>query len=122
MFAGGDAVLGPASFVQAVAQGRQAAQAIHNYLQYGHLRMVEPKEKPVDPEVTAEERARAKPIERQQMPALAPEVRKTSYAEVELGFSARDGPAGRSTLPGMRHVLPMWRVRQEMWTRCRRPV
>jgi heterodisulfide reductase subunit A len=88
VFAGGDAVLGPASFVQAVAQGRQAAQAIHSYLQYGHLRVVEPKEKPVDPEVTAEERARAKPIERQQMPALTPEIRKTSYAEVELGFSA----------------------------------
>ena len=88
VFAGGDAVLGPASFVQAVAQGRQAAEAIHSYLQYGHLRVVEPKEKPVDPEVTQEERDRAKPIERQQMPVLAPEVRKTSYSEVELGFSA----------------------------------
>ena len=72
VFAGGDAVLGPASFVQAVAQGRQAAEAIHSYLQYGHLRIVEPKEKPVDPEVTQEERDRAKPIERQQMPVLAP--------------------------------------------------
>lgn len=87
VFAGGDAVLGPATFVQAVAQGRKAAVAIHNFLQYGHLRIVEPQERAVDPAVTEEERLRAKPIPRHPMPVLDPATRKTSYAEIELGFS-----------------------------------
>ena len=87
VFAGGDAVLGPATFVQAVAQGRKAAVAIHNFLQYGSLRIVEPQERAVDPALTEEERLRAKPIPRHPMPVLDPATRKTSYAEIELGFS-----------------------------------
>jgi heterodisulfide reductase subunit A len=87
VFSGGDCTLGPASFVEAVAHGRQAAESIHSYLKHGGLREVKPKEGPVDKELTEEEKKRAHPIERQQMPTLAPEKRKGSFVEVELGFT-----------------------------------
>jgi heterodisulfide reductase subunit A2 len=51
------------------------------------LRPIEPKETPMDKEVTEEERARAKPIERQVMPALPVEQRRPGFTEVELGFT-----------------------------------
>jgi heterodisulfide reductase subunit A len=88
VFAGGDAVLGPATFVEAVAQGRLAASAIHDFLQYGSLREVKATEKPVEKELTEDERSRARPIERQPMPMLSPETRVRSFDEVELGFTA----------------------------------
>jgi heterodisulfide reductase subunit A len=87
VFAGGDGVLGPATFVQAVAHGRQAARSIHSYIEYGGLRPIEAKEKPVPPEISEAERRRTPPISRHQMPMLEPEVRKNSFAPVELGFS-----------------------------------
>ncbi len=87
VFAGGDCTLGPATFVQAVAHGRQAALSMHNYLEFGGLREVEPKERPVDKELNEAERNRAKPIERHPMPMLPPETRVTSFDQIELGFS-----------------------------------
>jgi heterodisulfide reductase subunit A len=88
VFAGGDCTLGPASFVQAVAKGREAAESIYAYLVHGGLREVTPKERLVAPELTAEERLRAQPIARQEMPTLTPEERQGSFAEVERGFTA----------------------------------
>ncbi len=88
VFAGGDCSLGAASFVEAVAHGRRAARSIHHHLAHGDLRPVEPGERPMDKEVTEEERERAKPIERQIMPSLEVEKRKQGFPEVELGFSA----------------------------------
>jgi len=87
VFAGGDCTLGPASFVEAVAHGRQAAESIQSFLEHGGLRDVKPKEGQVDPGLTEEERKRARPVERQQMPALTPDKRKGNFAEVELGFT-----------------------------------
>ncbi len=88
VFAGGDAVLGPATFVEAVAQGRLAAAGIHDYLQHGLLREVKTAEKPVEKALSEEERSRVRPIERQRMPMLSPSVRMGSFDEVELGLSA----------------------------------
>ena len=88
VFAGGDAVLGPATFVEAVAHGRKAALAIHDFLQHGSLREVKAAEKPMEKELTEDERARARPIEREHMPMLSAEVRRGSFAEVELGLTA----------------------------------
>jgi heterodisulfide reductase subunit A len=88
VFAGGDCILGAASFVEAVAHGRQAAESIHNYLEHGGLRRVSLRERPVDPEVTEEERERALPIERQVMPRLSLENRTENFDEVDLGFTA----------------------------------
>jgi heterodisulfide reductase subunit A len=87
VFAGGDCTLGPASFVEAVALGRRAAESIQNYLEHGGLREVKAKEKSMDPTLAEEEKKRARPIERQEMPVLPLENRKRSFAEVNLGFS-----------------------------------
>jgi heterodisulfide reductase subunit A2 len=88
VFAGGDCVLGAASFVEAVAQGRRAARSIHHQLTHGGLRPVETPETPMAKELTEEERQRARPIERQKMPTMPVAERKNSFAEVELGFNA----------------------------------
>jgi heterodisulfide reductase subunit A2 len=88
VFAGGDCSLGAASFVEAVAHGRIAAQSIHHHLAHGGLRPVEAQEPPMDPAVTEGERARAKDIPRQVMPDLPPEKRRQGFPEVELGFTA----------------------------------
>jgi heterodisulfide reductase subunit A len=87
VFAGGDCTLGPASFVQAVGKGREAAEAIYAYIVHKGLREVLPKEREVPKEITEEERKRAKPIARQQMPFLTAQERKGGFAEVELGFT-----------------------------------
>lgn len=87
VFAGGDCTLGPATFVQAVAQGRQAAVSIHNHLEFSGLREVPPKERPVDKQLNEAERLRAKPIERNEMPVLPPETRVKSFDPIELGFT-----------------------------------
>jgi len=87
VYAGGDCTLGPATFVQAVAQGRQAALSIHSYIAYGGLREEIPQEPPVPKELNEAERLRAKPIARNEMPMLAPEVRKKSFDPIELGFT-----------------------------------
>jgi heterodisulfide reductase subunit A2 len=88
VFAGGDCVLGAASFVEAVAQGRLAARSIHHHLSHGGLRPVDLPETPMDKALTEEERQRARPIERQQMPTLPVTQRTSDFAEVELGFNA----------------------------------
>ena len=87
VFAGGDCTLGAASFVEAVGQGRQAAESIHSYLEYGGLRAVTRKERPMAPELNEEERRRAKPIPRQSMPHIEAAARRNNFAEVDLGFS-----------------------------------
>ncbi|MBI5248203.1 MAG: FAD-dependent oxidoreductase [Desulfomonile tiedjei] len=87
LFAGGDCTLGPATFVQAVAQGRQAALAIHNFLEFGGLREVESKERPIDKQLNEAERLRAKPIARNEMPELPPETRTKSFDPIESGFT-----------------------------------
>ncbi|CAB5123638.1 Heterodisulfide reductase subunit A-like protein [Olavius algarvensis associated proteobacterium Delta 3] len=93
VFAGGDCTLGAASFVEAVAHGRQAAESIHSYLKYGGLKEIKPRERAMDPDLTAEERLRAKPIERQPMPHLAVEQRAGNFEEVDLGLSAETASA-----------------------------
>jgi heterodisulfide reductase subunit A len=87
VFCGGDGTLGPATFVQAVAHGRQAALSMHHYIEHGGLRPVEVKEHPIVKELQESERLRAKPIARHQMPMLSPEERKRSFDPIELGFS-----------------------------------
>jgi len=85
VFAGGDAVSGPATAIEAIAAGRRAAQSIHRYLQGEEL--VGPTEAlPVVPFEEVDVR-RAQKRARAAMPKLPPESRTTDFAEVELGFS-----------------------------------
>ncbi len=88
VFAGGDCTLGPATFVQAVAHGRQAALSIDSYIKHGGLREIRPAERKVAPEIGEAEKNRARPIERSAMPVLLPEERKKSFEPIELGFTA----------------------------------
>ncbi|OQB26156.1 MAG: NADP-reducing hydrogenase subunit HndC [Chloroflexi bacterium ADurb.Bin180] len=88
VFAAGDAVLGPATVVEAVAQGNEAAMAVDAYLQGGN---------PVSKEAwlsyqtheaawNPEDYAQAT---RPQMPVQTPEKRGRNFKEVELGFAEK---------------------------------
>jgi NADPH-dependent glutamate synthase beta subunit-like oxidoreductase len=84
IFAGGDAVRGPQSVVEAIADGRQAAVSIDRYLRGLDLRLgrdarlkavAEPLKEGYDPSLRA------------QMPRLAPQERIDSFDEVDRGFT-----------------------------------
>lgn len=84
IFAGGDAVSGPTSIIQAIAHGRKAASAIDKYL--GGDGQIE--------EVLAEPEEEVfldvlppTPQPRQNMPLLKPWKRIKGFKQIELGFS-----------------------------------
>jgi len=83
VFAGGDAVTGPATVIEAVAAGRQAAVSIDKYL--GGSGMIDetlaaPEELETLPALEEEEKHRVA------MPTLSVGKRLCSFAEVELGL------------------------------------
>ncbi|MGA2722793.1 MAG: FAD-dependent oxidoreductase [Bryobacteraceae bacterium] len=83
IFAGGDAVLGPASMVDAMAQGHRAAEAIDAYLRGTKLAPtngahVETADNP-KPDAAKRERVR--------MPQAAPAARLRDFTEIDLGYS-----------------------------------
>ncbi|MCX5682590.1 MAG: FAD-dependent oxidoreductase, partial [Planctomycetota bacterium] len=90
VFAGGDVVLGPASMVDAMAQGHRAAEAIH-----GYLRGTPPK-KPAAPVLTADGKKLLAPnpkpdaprLPRQAMPQAAAPERIAHFREIDLGYTA----------------------------------
>ncbi|MEM3696237.1 MAG: NAD(P)-binding protein [Candidatus Bathyarchaeia archaeon] len=84
IFAGGDAVLGPATVIEAVAAGKRAAISIHKYLRGEDLKAIEEEELPpvkISPKIGIEKK------KRQAMPLLPVEERIRSFDEVELGLS-----------------------------------
>ncbi|MBN1368312.1 MAG: FAD-dependent oxidoreductase [Dehalococcoidales bacterium] len=85
IFAGGDAVTGPASVIEAIAAGRQAAVSIDKYLGGAGIidETLAPPEKELPPLEEAEEKSRPK------MPVLAPSKRLDGFDTVELGYSKR---------------------------------
>jgi len=86
VFAAGDAVLGPASVVEAVAQGNAVARAVDIYLRTGQTERVItiPGYDVVDQPFNLDDYAGA---HRPEMPELPVEERQGSFAEVELGMS-----------------------------------
>jgi heterodisulfide reductase subunit A-like polyferredoxin len=92
VFAGGDVVRGPASVVEAMADGKRAAQAIDNFLNEKPLdENLRSPAKPPEP-ITEEERLTLR-IEtaaeaRIEMPELDAKERSGNFDEVELGFTA----------------------------------
>ncbi|TET39083.1 MAG: hydrogenase, partial [Dehalococcoidia bacterium] len=85
VFAGGDAVTGPASVIEAIAAGRQVATSIDQYLGgTGAIeeRLVPPEEVVALPEVEIAEEKHRPP-----MPSLPIAERLRGFAEVELGFT-----------------------------------
>jgi len=83
VFAGGDAVSGPASVIEAIAVGRQAAVTIDKYLGGGGDidEVLAPPEGEIAPLEETEEKRRP------QMPTLAVGQRVSDFSQVELGYS-----------------------------------
>jgi heterodisulfide reductase subunit A len=85
VFAGGDAVSGPATAIDAIAAGKRAAESIHHYLQGEELTAQEA----VLPVVPLEEvdLRQAQKVARVAMPQVAAKHRTVDFTEVELGFT-----------------------------------
>ena len=86
VFAGGDAVSGPASVIEAIAAGRQAAVSIDLYL--GGKGLIEeqlavPEDVSILPALPEEDGERYRP----KMPLLSPERRINGFSVVERGFT-----------------------------------
>jgi putative selenate reductase YgfK subunit len=89
IFAGGDAVTGPASVVEAIASGKKAAESIDRYLRGLDLKAGREKETHEIKWASTEKPLEKKP--RQPMPHLEPLQRGRNFNEVELGFSSTAG-------------------------------
>jgi len=94
IFAGGDAVLGPASMVQAMAQGHLAAESIDAY-----LRGAAPKKKPVGEAPKKEETLAPNPDPdaprqtRRPMPQSPAAERVGDFREIDLGYTREEAVA-----------------------------
>ena len=91
VFAAGDAVTGPATVIEAIGGGRRAAESIDRYLRG----IPQPKMPPVPVrrgridwlEVSADTKIELK---RPEMPLLAIDRRRTTFQQVELGYTEKE--------------------------------
>ena len=98
VFAGGDVVLGPATVVESMGQGRRAAEAIHHYLRGTTPVQFASHVPPEQPGLGFEERPyRQSPVytdmerlPRVEMPKRQVPERLADYGEVDLGFSEEE--------------------------------
>jgi NADH-quinone oxidoreductase subunit F len=88
VFAAGDAVLGPATVVEAVAQGNAVARAVDHYLRTGRVEKLVtlPGYEVVNQPFDLADYADALPP---QMPELSVEERRGNFREVELGLDEK---------------------------------
>lgn len=90
VFAGGDCVTGPATVIQAVAAGKQAADCMHDFITKGYV--PERKDDYACSRGTLEDLPRYEfevlpKLERSKMPVLPISKRKHNFNETELGLS-----------------------------------
>jgi heterodisulfide reductase subunit A len=93
VFAGGDAVMGPASVVEAVGAGIEAAESIHRYLHGLDLREGREAHSPKAKDIHV---VPGKPVQRAPrapMPELSVPERITGFQEVELGLTKEQAMA-----------------------------
>ena len=85
VFAAGDAVLGPATVIQAVAQGNDVARAVDHYLRSGQTEKLVtlPGYEVIEQPFNLEDYADA---HRPEMPELPVEERRGNFREVEIGM------------------------------------
>ena len=83
IFAGGDAVRGPQSVVEAIADGRQAAISVNRYLSGQNLRLGRDTTLKAITEPQKEKYDKAR---RAQMPSLEPQKRVKNFSEVQKGL------------------------------------
>jgi NADPH-dependent glutamate synthase beta subunit-like oxidoreductase len=86
IFAGGDAVRGPQSVIEAIADGRQAAISIDRYIQGQDLRLDRDIELKA---ITNPQKEKYDPSARVQMPRLKPRSRVKNFKEVQKGFTKK---------------------------------
>jgi heterodisulfide reductase subunit A-like polyferredoxin len=84
IFAGGDAVTGPRTVVEAIAAGKRAAISIDRFLKGQDLREGREREKKAVEDVPLEGYDRAP---RERMPRLSVDERRGNFKEVQLGFT-----------------------------------
>ena len=84
VFAGGDARSGPATLIEAIADGNRAAKSIINYIE-GKTEPIEPLLLP-QTELSKVDTDRIQSAFRAGMPKIELERRRSSFDEVELGF------------------------------------
>ncbi len=93
VFSGGDVVTGAATAIEAIAAGRKAAYAMDKYIVTGKA-SPEPVEyfsrKDTYHKVNRDDLKSLVSIPKRAMPALSPEERVKSFAEVEQGYSLED--------------------------------
>lgn len=95
VFAGGDCVLGPATLIQAMAQGEKAARSIDEYLTFGKTRfdadrrmseIVQSIRKHIDDDVVQPVKSQYRVV----VEELEPEKRREIFEEVEKPISVED--------------------------------
>jgi formate dehydrogenase beta subunit len=87
VFAGGDAVTGPATVTQALASGRQAAFRIDDYLRHRYPSVDKEVEETLSGELLPETIEMIRKIERLEPPLLPPESRTKEFKAVELIYN-----------------------------------
>ena len=87
VFAGGDAVTGPSTVIDAIAAGHVAARSIVRFLDGEALVQAELQGRPVESEIKVD-RKQHKPTPRATMPMLEVNDRISTFDEVDLGFEA----------------------------------
>ncbi|OFW67696.1 MAG: pyridine nucleotide-disulfide oxidoreductase [Actinobacteria bacterium RBG_16_68_21] len=98
VFAGGDVVLGPATVVESMGQGRRGAEAIHKFLSGMALEGFTSHMPPAQPGLGFEERpylhsptySKMERLPRAEMPKRSVAERLTDYGEVDLGFTEEE--------------------------------
>jgi ferredoxin len=86
IFAGGDAVRGPQTVIEAIADGRQAAISISRYIRGEDLRLG----RDIDLKaITNPQKEKYDPAARAQMPQLEPKKRLKNFEEVQKGFTKK---------------------------------
>ncbi len=90
VFAAGDAVRGPASVIEAVQQGHEAAESVDRFLRGADLRAGRPAAKPEAAPLPAGDHAAA---ERIPTARLKPGERRRSFAEIESVFTEEQAVA-----------------------------
>ena len=88
VFAGGDAVTGPRTFIEAMAAGRKAAISIDRYLKGKDLKVDREGEGPSDDYIEVDIQD-IEPSPRAEMKTLSLAKRKACFDEVELGLSEK---------------------------------
>jgi formate dehydrogenase beta subunit len=87
VFAGGDAVTGPATVTQALASGRQAAFRIDDYLRHRYPLVDKEAEETLSGELLPKTIEMIRKIERLEPPLLPPEARAKEFKSVELIYN-----------------------------------